>query len=114
MNNELNIKVNMDGMEEAVEKTEQLADALGDFPAQVTIKYATNCTFNIHPSQIMTIEHEPYNKGVQNEEDNSNSINYCTTNRTTYGASENSQPIHHTDRQPTRAVNDQSENGLQG
>ena len=56
MNNELNLEVNVEGMDEAIEKTEQLSDALGDFPAQVTIKYAKNCTFNIHPSQFMTWE----------------------------------------------------------
>lgn len=58
MNSEINIDVNTKGMDETIEKTEQLADALGDFPPQVTIKYAKNCTFNIHPSQILTIENK--------------------------------------------------------
>ena len=55
-----NIKINVEteGMEEATEQMEMLADAYDGFPAQVTIKYCRDCTFNIYPSQIRTVEAE--------------------------------------------------------
>jgi peptide/nickel transport system permease protein len=37
---------------------EMLADAYDGFPAQVTIKNCRDCTFNIYPSQIRTVEAE--------------------------------------------------------
>ena len=52
------IKVETEGMEEATEQMEMLADAYDGFPAQVTIKNCRNCTFNIYPSQIKTVEAE--------------------------------------------------------
>lgn len=52
------IKVETEGMEEATEQMEMLADAYDGFPAQVTIKNCRDCTFNIYPSQIRTFEAE--------------------------------------------------------
>ena len=53
-----NIKINVEteGMEEAQEQIEMLADAYDGFPAQVTIKNCRDCTINIYPSQIRTVE----------------------------------------------------------
>ena len=50
------IKVETEGMEEAQEQIEMLADAYDRFPAQVTIKNCRDCTINIYPSQIMNVE----------------------------------------------------------
>ena len=52
------IKVETEGMEEAQEQVEMLADAYDGFPAQVTIKNCRNCTFNIYPSQTRFTEAE--------------------------------------------------------
>ncbi len=52
------IKVETEGMEEAQEQIEMLADAYDGFPAQVTIKNCKNCTFNIYPTQMRTVEGE--------------------------------------------------------
>ena len=52
------IKVETEGMEEAQEQIEMLADAYDGFPAQVTIKNCRNCTFNIYPSQTRFVEAE--------------------------------------------------------
>lgn len=52
------IKVETEGMEEATEQMEMLADAYDGFPAQVTIKNCRDCTINIYPSQIMNVEKE--------------------------------------------------------
>ena len=50
-NNEIVIDVKTRGMEEAHEEIEALADAYDGFPAQVNIKGARDCVFNIYPSQ---------------------------------------------------------------
>ena len=52
------IKVKTEGMEEAQEQVEMLADAYDGFPAQVTVKNCRDCTINIYPSQIRTVEAE--------------------------------------------------------
>ena len=52
------IKVETEGMEEAQEQLEMLADAYDGFPAQVTIKNCHDCTFNIYPSQTRIVEPE--------------------------------------------------------
>lgn len=52
----LKIKVETEGMEEAQEQIEMLADAYDGFPAQVTIKNCHDCTINIYPSQIQNVE----------------------------------------------------------
>lgn len=54
----LKINVETEGMEEAQEQIEMLADAYDGFPAQVTIKHCRDCTINIYPSQIMNVEKE--------------------------------------------------------
>ena len=51
-------KVETEGMEEATEQMEMLADAYDGFPAQVTVKNCRDCTFNIYPSQTKIIEAE--------------------------------------------------------
>ena len=58
--NDTNLKINVEteGMEEAQEQIEMLADAYDGFPAQVTIKNCRDCTINIYPSQIMSAEKE--------------------------------------------------------
>ena len=48
----IKIGVETEGMDEAIAKIEGLADALDAFPAQVLIKGAKNCAFNIYPSQV--------------------------------------------------------------
>ena len=60
MNNESKYTINVEteGIEEATEQIEMLADAYDGFPAQVTIKNCRDCTFNIYPSQIKIIEAE--------------------------------------------------------
>ena len=52
------IEFETEGIEEATEQVEKLADAYDGFPAQVTIKNCRDCTFNIYPSQIRTVEAE--------------------------------------------------------
>ena len=52
------IKVETEGLEEATEQMEMLADAYDGFPAQVTVKNCRDCTINIYPSQIRTVEAE--------------------------------------------------------
>ena len=52
------IKVETEGMEEAQEQVEMLANAYDGFPAQVTVKNCRDCTINIYPSQIRTVEAE--------------------------------------------------------
>jgi hypothetical protein len=54
----LKINVETEGMEEAQEQIEMLADAYDGFPAQVTVKNCRDCTINIYPSQIMNVEKE--------------------------------------------------------
>lgn len=52
----LKIHVETEGMDEAAEQLELLAEAYDGFPAQVTIKNCKYCTFNIHPSQMRIVE----------------------------------------------------------
>ena len=58
MNNESKYTINVEteGIEEATEQIEALADAYDGFPAQVTIKNCRDCTINVYPSQIRTVE----------------------------------------------------------
>ena len=60
MNNESKYTINVEteGIEEATEQIEMLADAYDGFPAQVTIKNCRDCTFNIYPSQTRFVEAE--------------------------------------------------------
>ena len=60
MNNESKYTINVEteGMEEAQEQVEMLANAYDGFPAQVTIKNCRDCTFNIYPSQTRFVEAE--------------------------------------------------------
>ena len=56
MENDIKINVETDGIEEATEKIETLADAFDGFPSQVVIKSCRDCTFNIYPSQTKIVE----------------------------------------------------------
>ena len=55
---ESNYKINIEteGLEEATEKIETLAEAYDGFPAQVTVKNCHHCTINIYPSQTRFVE----------------------------------------------------------
>lgn len=56
MEGKYTLRVETEGMEEATEQVEKLADAYDRFPAQVTIKNCRDCTFNIYPSQTRFVE----------------------------------------------------------
>ena len=56
MDTDIKIKVETEGIEEATEQLELLADAYDGFPAQVTVKNCHHCTFNIYPSQTKIME----------------------------------------------------------
>lgn len=56
MNNDIKINVETEGVEEATEQIELLADAYDGFPAQVQIKNCHDCTINIYPSQTKYVE----------------------------------------------------------
>ena len=52
----ITIKVETEGLDEATEKVESLADVINGFPAQVAFKYLRNCTINVYPSQTKFVE----------------------------------------------------------
>ena len=56
MDTNIKIKCETEGLEEATEQIELLAEAYDGFPAQVTIKNCRDCTINVYPSQIRNIE----------------------------------------------------------
>lgn len=56
--NQIEIDVKTNGIEEATEKVEALANAYDSFPPQVLIKSCRDYTFHIHPSQIRMVEGE--------------------------------------------------------
>jgi hypothetical protein len=56
MEDKYTLRVETEGMEEAQEQIEMLADAYDGFPAQVTVKNCRDCTINIYPSQIRNVE----------------------------------------------------------
>jgi hypothetical protein len=58
MEDKYTLRVETEGMEEAQEQVEMLADAYDGFPAQVTVKNCRDCTINIYPSQIRNVEAE--------------------------------------------------------
>lgn len=58
MEDKYTLRVETEGMEEATEQVEMLADAYDGFPAQVMIKNCRDCTINIYPSQIRNVEAE--------------------------------------------------------
>ena len=58
MEGKYTLRVETEGMEEAQEEIERLADAYDGFPAQVTIKNCRDCTFNIYPTQMRTVGEE--------------------------------------------------------
>ena len=58
MEGKYTLRVETEGMEEAQEQIEMLADAYDGFPAQVTVKNCRDCTINIYPSQTRIVEAE--------------------------------------------------------
>lgn len=56
MSSNYKIEFETEGIEEATEQIKSLADAYDGFPAQVTIKNCRDCTINVYPSQIRTVE----------------------------------------------------------
>ena len=56
MEGKYTLRVETEGMEEATEQIEMLADAYDGFPAQVVIKNCHDCTINIYPSQTRFVE----------------------------------------------------------
>lgn len=64
MDANVKIKCETEGIEEATEKIEMLADAYDGFPAQVQIKYCHDCTINIYPSQM---RYEEAREGAEQE-----------------------------------------------
>lgn len=51
--NTIAVNVETEGIEEATEAVEKLADAFDTLPSQVVIKHCRDCTINIYPSQIV-------------------------------------------------------------
>ena len=49
--NNILLKLETEGFEDAQQEVEALADAYDGFPAQVMIKNCHDCTINIYPSQ---------------------------------------------------------------
>jgi hypothetical protein len=49
--NNILLKLETEGFEDAKQEVEMLAEAYDGFPAQVTIKNCRDCTINIYPSQ---------------------------------------------------------------
>lgn len=56
MESNFKIKCETEGITEATEQIEMLADAYDGFPAQVQLKNCHDCTINIYPSQTMINE----------------------------------------------------------
>lgn len=52
----IKIKVETEGFDEARERVEMLAEAYDGFPAQVTIKNCHHCKINIYPNQTKYID----------------------------------------------------------
>lgn len=53
---EIKITCVTEGLDEATEKVEALADAFNDFPPQLQIKNCRDCNITIYPSQTKIIE----------------------------------------------------------
>ena len=56
MDANVKIKCETEGLEEATEQIELLAEAYDGFPAQVTIKNCRDCTINVYPSQMRIVD----------------------------------------------------------
>lgn len=65
MNTENNIllKLETEGFEDAQQEVEMLAEAYDGFPAQVTIKNCHHCKINIYPSQTKYIDEKGNDNG---------------------------------------------------
>ena len=53
--NNILLKLETEGFEDAQQEVEMLAEAYDGFPAQVTIKNCHHCKINIYPSQTKFI-----------------------------------------------------------
>ena len=58
MDKDIKINIETDGIEEATEELEALAEVYDGFPAQVTVKNCRNCMINIYPIQTKIVEAE--------------------------------------------------------
>lgn len=56
MDTNFKIKCETEGLEEATEQVEMLAEAYDGFPAQVQLKNCHDCTINIYPSQMRIVD----------------------------------------------------------
>ena len=54
--NNILLKLETEGFEDAQQQVEMLAEAYDGFPAQVTIKNCHHCKINIYPSQTKYID----------------------------------------------------------
>ena len=54
--NNILLKLETEGFEDAQQEIEMLAEAYDGFPAQVTIKNCHHCKINIYPSQTKYID----------------------------------------------------------
>ena len=54
--NNILLKLETEGFEDAQQEVEMLAEAYDGFPAQVTIKNCHHCKINIYPSQMKYID----------------------------------------------------------
>jgi len=54
--NNILLKLETEGFEDAQQEVEMLAEAYDGFPAQVTIKNCHHCKINIYPSQTKYID----------------------------------------------------------
>ena len=52
----IKVKCETEGIEEATEQIQMLADAYDGFPAQVTIRNCHDCKIYVYPSQTKFIE----------------------------------------------------------
>lgn len=61
--NNILLKLETEGFEDAQQEVEMLAEAYDGFPAQVTIKNCHHCKINIYPSQTKYIDEKGNDNG---------------------------------------------------
>ena len=52
----IDIDVEVNGADEALEKLDNVADAMQNIPPQVVVRNCSNCEINIHPSQMFYVK----------------------------------------------------------
>lgn len=58
MDNNIKIKCETEGFDDAIEKVDALVEAYDGFPPQVLIKHCHDCKINIYPSQTKIISNK--------------------------------------------------------